>query len=363
MRYEEFILNEKKDLGKETPLQESGHAIAFGVRQIKKRKINSNDLLNEDMFIRSYSESVEIDVDPDKVYQFLKDNKFWVYSIVKVTNTLFDSEFTRGYSYMFSRNRNFMTRIYNEFNKLKKLEGISLHPDKWNPADIWGVKKPYNLPSFNSLTELNGWIYNEVIKKRILPISLKKVRSKNVRISLEGPEDKPEFIKYKRIRKSPNVFPTGIIVDTKKGKFGINFRSFSISKAQDITGEIIEIGGAARHGKVPKKVLSSIIRKYNIPQMTKTRIKSLSAKQLIECVLQLWQDCGHIYDKDKRYKDWNKRKNNIQNWEGYWMSIIHALEIGAFLESNKGNASDIINEMFYAAASKSKNSSHFIKIY
>ena len=87
----------------------------------------------------------------------------------------------------------------------------------------------------------------------------------------------------------------------------------------------------------------------------------MSEDQLKQNVANLWGQCGYkvsVKDIERDYK-----KLVIQNWIGYWSSIINALELGAYLNSNKGKASIIINELFYSAKSLTVYSSDRVKIY
>ena len=53
----------------------------------------------------------------------------------------------------------------------------------------------------------------------------------------------------------------------------------------------------------------------------------------------------------------------MQDEVGYWQSIIHALELGAFLNTHKGVAQDIVHNFYIGASSAGGLSSEFIKVY
>ncbi len=348
-----------------TSLQEAGHAIAFGLRQLKNSDITSDDLLNKDLFYKSYRRYADIDSSPEEVYNFLLNNSGWIRSIVTATNALYKSGVMKKNSYVIYRGTAFMNGIYNEFNRLKRLSSIfevkKMNNDKWNPGDVWASVDPV-IPSFNDIIELNRWVADGIKRGYVIPISLKKV-GKKARVVIERYEKNPELVGYRKIKSPKEVFSTGINIITTKKPYAINFRSFRISKKMPITGELIEIGGSARHGKVSRQDLIKIISKYNIPQMNRKRISDLSEDQLKQNVVNLWGQCGYKYNEMRVEKDWKKRKNNIQDWIGYWSSIINSLEIGAYLNTHKSQANIIVNTLYYSAKSLTKFSSDRVKVY
>jgi len=91
-------------------------------------------------------------------------------------------------NYTFYRGVSFMNIIYNEFNKLKKRDNISLANDKWNPSDIWASSKT-SIPSFDSLIELNQYISKSLKSGAVVGISLKKSTSSPV-VEWYGPDEK-----------------------------------------------------------------------------------------------------------------------------------------------------------------------------
>lgn len=360
-RFEDFI--NEMSATERTSLQEGGHAIGFGIRQIKGSDINTEDLLNEDLFYKSYRRYADIDKSPEEVIQFLKDYPTWVKSIATAANALYSSGIMKKSPYVIYRGTFFMNSIYDQFNRLKKLSLIpevkKLNNDKWNPGDVWASADPI-VPNFNDLVEFNKWIADGITTGYVIPISLKKV-GKKARVVIERFEKNPELVGFDKIKKPDKVFATGINIKTTKKGYFINFRSFRISHRALITGELIEAGGSARHGKIGSPDLRKILNKYNIPQTSKERIGKLSDDQLKQNVVNLWQQCGYRFSSSKIEFDYKKLV--MQDRIGYWMSIINSLEIGAYLNTHKSHANDIVNFLYYSAKSLTQFSSDRVKVY
>jgi len=363
MRLNKYLINESD----RTSLQEGLHCVAFGISQVlRKKKITLDNLQNPDLFHQSYQNFCKVNVSNDELWNFSESEESWRKSVVSSLNTLRSTNWLKGYKYKFYRGVSLMNEIYAQYDKLKKAEGIKLSNDKWNPSDIW-ASIVTTIPNFNNIIELNAFISDKLRIRSLVGISLKKV-GKNPKVVLQGPSEKPEILGYKIIKKPKEMFPTGMVIQTSKGDLMINFRSFRISQQADITGELIQKGGSARHGKVPSSVKKEMIEKYKIPQMPKQRIKNLiennNVEELIRMVVNLWKQCGYDFPENKIKSDWKiRQEKGIQDDVGYWQSILHSLELGAFLNTHKSVANDIVYNFYIGAASISDISSEFIKVY
>jgi len=349
-----------------TKLQEGAHCVAYGIVQMKG-KITEDDLLDNDLFTKSYNKFCKVDSPDSELFTFLTDDvvmkgmKNYVASIVTSANLCKKSGYLKNNNYTFHRGSPFMNSIYQQAQILLKQENVKMGGDKWNPSDIWATTIS-SIPKFDNIIEYNEWISKNFESGKLVGVSLKKI-SGSGKVSLSSSSVKHEPMKYNNIKKPSIILPTGITVLASKPGIGINFRSFRISKQADITGEIVIAGGGARHGKVPSAVLHRIIKEFNIPQLAKSRIGSSSDTQLIRSVQNLWKQCGYNFSDKNMENAWEKRKGQIQDRIGYWQSIIHSLEIGAYMNTNKGKADDIINDFFIGGSSASELSSTFIKVY
>ena len=364
MRLNRYLITEASD---RTALQEGLHCIGFGIGQvIRKKTITMEDLQNAELFHEAYQKFCNIDVSDDLLWNFNTNEEGWRKSVVSAVNTVRVSDWLKGYKYKFYRGTALMNQIYEQYNKLKKAEEIKLANDKWNPSDIW-ASIISTIPDHGNISELNKFISDKLKIRSLVGISLKKV-GKSPKVVWQGPSEKPEIIGYKIIKKPKEIFPTGMVIQTDKGPIMINFRSFRISQQADITGEIIQKGGSARHGKVPSSVKRDMLNQYRIPQMPKSKIKNLVGQEaigeLIGMAVELWKQCGYNFPPAKIEKDWKVRlTKGIQDDVGYWQSILHALELGAFLNTHKSVADDIVHNFYIGASSASKISSEFIKVY
>lgn len=343
-----------------TKLQENLHAVAYAMRQMKKKDITFDDLFDVDLFGKAYYKYCNLDMNDAELFTFIGSTS-WADSIIESANAAKKSGYLPKNNYVFHRGTAFMNSLYQQASILLKQEGVRMGGDKWNPSDIWATTIKV-IPDFDDLTSYNEWISKMLKNGVLVGISLKKIAGK-AKVSVQSPNNKPEVIGYKSISTPRDLLPTGMKIVTTKPKTMINFRSFQISKQADIVGEIIVAGGGARHGKVPKALFRSIAQKHNIPQMDKSRIEGASDTQLIRMVQNLWKQAGHKATDSQMEKAWQKRKSAIQDRTGYWQSVIHALELAAYLNNNKGKANKIVGKFFTGGSSISEWSSEYIKVY
>lgn len=345
-----------------TRYQESLHCVGFALRQMKGSAITFDDMIDSDKFGKAYQKYCNVDVNDVELYDFLGETS-WAESVIEAVNAVAATKWLKK-KYVFHRNSAFMNSIYNQFNKLKTAHDIKLGNDKWNPSDIWASTID-SIPVFDDLAQYNEWISKQLKSGVLVGISLKKVKGK-AKVEWQGPTDEVSSVGFKGVQKPSGrvgMFTTGVQLLTDKPGISINFRSFRISKQADITGEIIMKGGGARHGKVPASVKNKMIKDHNIPQMSKKRISDASDSQLKSWVQNLWKQCGHNFSDSQVEKDWESRKNQIQDRVGFWQSLIHGLELAAFMNTHKGKADQIMNEFYVGAKSTGGWSSEFIKVY
>ena len=98
----------------------------------------------------------------------------------------------------FHRDDRVMKTIYSRKNTAFKNNGFKpLTDDKWNPGDIWAVKKGFDVSSFSvdTVESYNDDILDAYLGKRCVAISLKKVKKacKGTEMNVERPPETDDF--------------------------------------------------------------------------------------------------------------------------------------------------------------------------
>ena len=110
-------------------------AIAFG----KGKMISNNDVTMKT--IGKYSDLFGIDGDVNDILNNLPDA--WIKSSVTGANALYN-RFAKSGKYTFHRGDGVVDRINSAFKRVKAIENVRMDINKWNPSDIWMVKKGYD---------------------------------------------------------------------------------------------------------------------------------------------------------------------------------------------------------------------------
>jgi hypothetical protein len=154
----------------------------------------------------------------------------WFHSVIVTANEIFrDVPDNASQKFTFYRGGKLVGQIYSEFAKFRKESGIA-GDDKWNPADIWMVKKSFNFKDgWKTLAEYNNYIFNEFAKTNLIGISLKKV-PKGPAHGVIYNNGKPPLAEFTRFRAGTNMEDSKdvYIEFTSLGKAGeIQLRNFS----------------------------------------------------------------------------------------------------------------------------------------
>jgi len=156
----------------------------------------------------------------------------WFRSVVLTANLIFSEVpgAASGKNFKFYRGGSLVDSIYSNWRKFKSGSGIT-GDDKWNPADIWMIKKGFKLrKDFDTLTEYNRYVYDEFAYTNMIGISLKKIGPKETPHSKFFNNGKPLVAEFTGIKLGQNMTDSKDIYlqYTSEGKDGeVQLRNFS----------------------------------------------------------------------------------------------------------------------------------------
>ena len=353
---------EKKQSGagaETTALAESLQAYACATRQFLGK-----DLTDVSQITSKTIEDADCDRTLAKCMAGLDEQ--WFYSVIKTANKIIAEVpgANKGQKYKFYRGGDFVNSIYDEWRRFKKGSGIT-GDDKWNPADIWMVKKTHKHEyGFPGLKEYNLYMYNLFAKTECIGISLKKLEKNGEPHSKIFNAGKPITAQYTGIKLGENMLDSKdiYIQYTSENKAGeVQLRNFSSRPVPSSwQGEIK--GKAAAGGKIGGGIIfegaadigiraTDLVQPGRTPIMKPTAtdfkefataFKNLSgSKMSVEDLITLAK-AGHRKDKT------------------WWMSkYIGVMLVDTVLKKNKMN--ELCSYIFQYASSATKNSCIFIK--
>jgi hypothetical protein len=342
-----------------TALAESLQAYACATRQ---------HLGNPLIDVSQITSKTIIDADCDRTLKQCIDglDEQWFYTVIKTANAIFETvpKAKIGKNYKFYRGGKFVDSIYDEWRRFKKGSGIT-GDDKWNPADIWMVKKTYtHKTGFSSLKDYNLHMYNAFANVELVGISLKKLgkgddahskifnsgkpltaRFTGVKLGLVMTDSKDIYIKYNS--------------EDKDGE--VQFRNFS---SRPVTsswqGEIK--GKAAAGGKIGGGIIFEGaefvgVPKHQLVYPPKTPIERPSDKDFKEFATAFKKLSG---SKEKVENLIIQAKAGHRQDKTWWMSkYIGVMLVDAVMKADK--LDEFCAYIFQYASSATENSCIFIK--
>ncbi len=288
----------------------------------------------------------------------------WYHSVIVTANAIFKTIRPSG-KYIFYRGGNLVGQIYKEFSKFRKESGLT-GDDKWNPADIWMVKKGFKLQSdWPTLRDYNRYIFDEFARKNLIGISLKKVPKGDAHSKIFN-DGKPLIAKWNGYKLGGNMLDSKDIYlkYVSEGKEGeIQLRNFS---SRPVTsswqGEIkgkTAAGGKIGGGIVMEAALQSgIIRvKLMIPSAFQSQIAKPSEQTFKQFATMFKSLSGSRDSIDNLVKQAKIGQKQDQTW---WMSKFLGVHyVYTILKEKREN--EVVKWLFEYGSSATKNSSIFIK--
>ena len=342
-----------------TALAESMQAYACATRQFLGK-----DLIDISQVTEKTIGDADCDRTLKKCFDGLDEN--WFRSIVLTANLLFQEVpgATTGKTFKFYRGGKFVDSIYYEWRRMKEGSGIT-GDDKWNPADIWMVKKGFVLETgWPTLTDYNRYIYDQFAYTNLIGISLKKIGPKDDPHSKIFNNNKPLVAEYTGIKLGMNMTDSKdiYIKYTSEGKEGeVQLRNFSSRPVPSSwQGEIK--GKAAAGGKIGGGVIFGGAVEVGVPKGKLTLPNQTPINNPTEADFKTFSNA---------FKELSGSKEKIENLilqaksghrqdKTWWMSkYIGVMLVYTIIKEKK--ADDLCKFIYEYASSATKNSSIFIK--
>lgn len=308
------------------------------------------------------------DADCDRTLKQCMDglDEQWFYSVIQTANAIFEDvpKAKIGKKYKFYRGGKFVDSIYDEWRRHKKGSGIT-GDDKWNPADIWMVKKDYtHKVNFPSLKDYNEYMYNAFANVELIGISLKKLGKNEKAHSKIFNAGKPITARFTGVKLGP------VMTDSKdiyiqyesEGKTGeVQFRNFSSRPVPSSwQGEIK--GKAAAGGKIGGGVIFEGaefvgVSKQQLISPSKTPIEKPKDSDFKEFATAFKNLSGSKEKVDTLIINAKAGHRQDKTW---WMSkYIGVMLVDRVIKS--GKMDELCAYIFQYASSATKNSCVFIK--
>ena len=342
-----------------TALNESLQAYACATRQFL-----GTDLVDVSQITEKTIKDAICDRTLSACLKGLNDNYY--HSVIVTANAIFrDIPGAKTKGFIFHRGGAFVNKIYKTFSQWRKESGLT-QDDKWNPADIWMVKKGFTFKEdWPSLQDYNLYIYNEFAKSSLIGISLKLVPKgfPTPKIYNDG---KPVTAKFTGFKLGMNMFDSKDIYiqltsENKQGEIQLrNFSSRPVPSSWQ--GEIkgkTAAGGKIGGGNVIQAALESGVPRTNImiPNQFGSQIQKPNDQTFKKFATMFKELSGSKESIDKLVSQAKSGHRKDKTW---WMSKY--LGVAFCYGIKKAKKEDAVTKwLFGYGSSATKNSSIFIK--
>ena len=336
-------------------------AVAFGLgKNITQRDITKTN-------IEKYKKKFDIDSTVDEILDDLPE--IWMNSSILGANKLFDKFFKVNGKFTFHKgSKNAGSKIVGKINELfqkfKKDEGLSLNINKWNPADFWLVSSEFDIKILEEEKTMEGFnqqVQKQLLNNKLIGISLKQMGGKAT-LTINNVERNKKFDKKYNGYTYSTKSIDGYINLTGNSK--LQFRATQGPKS--LTGWQGEIqGGLAAGGKISLGPFNMLLKAHGlkqIPTNTAKRVKDEPMVVLNEIRVGL-KKYGKM--KDVEIEKFVSTSKIVTDQFLYSKLLVTQL-IDVFektLKNKKKLRDQLAEDMFLYAASLSKYSSAFYKLF
>jgi hypothetical protein len=342
-----------------TALAESLQAYACATRQFLGKPL---------MDVSQITSKTIGDADCDRTLKQSLDglDEQWFYTVIKTANKIFEDvpNAKTGKQYKFYRGGTVVDSIYEAWRRHKQGSGIT-GDDKWNPADIWMIKKTHEHKyDFPSLQKYNEYMYDLFANVECIGISLKKLGKGDEPKSKIFNAGKPITAEYTGVKLGETMTDSkDIYIQYKsEGKDGeVQLRNFS---SRPVTsswqGEIkgkAAAGGKIGGGVIFEGALSVGVPKTKLVMPNKTPIEKPTDKDFKEFATAFKSLSGTKKKVEELIIEAKAGHRRDKTW---WMSkYIGVMLVNTVIQEKKIN--DLSSYIFQYASSATKNSCVFIK--
>jgi hypothetical protein len=330
--------------------------------------IQSEEFFTNNDIIKNAYKKVFVDASIDEVLSVSDD---WAHSSYESAILLIKNGYVNR-SMTFHRGDKVMNEIYAKKTIAFKNSGFSaLKDDKWNPGDIWAVAKDFNVKKelgTDSVKTLNLDILEHFVNKRLVGISLKKVKkkAKHVEMNVERPPDVDDHrvkqILLQGASRGDFWSTKGGTIIYDAGSLLLKDNSAGGSVKAELKGKTARGGGAG--WGILIDAAKQVFGKSPVSDKFKADIFGTAkkiAKGDMKSIEKFWKMYNHFYSNDT-YENFLVE---LTKKDQFWISAKYGvISICYMVSLNTGPKSNrFITKIVNYAGSKAEDSSAYIKVY
>lgn len=341
-----------------TKLSESSQCMYAALAWHLGRKLTTADVTSENFYNPSVKGKTITDEKYEKMVGELPDD--WIKSCIAGANKLY--EMYRSGDYTFHRGSSMVNQIEGHFKRIKKLEGFRMDLNKWSPADIYLVRKDFDIACISNektILGLNACMERELKSGKLIGVSLKKITGGSAQLKAMNQKGSAPVIKYDGYDLSPDSMDGYLKVKVGASAAKIQFRSFGGETS--LTGWQGEVKGAsANQGKISYGPINLILKNHGLTQIAANAAADAKknddnvAKKISQGMINLGAWKGKVNDHIQ------KVKSQSNKWRYSKLQVVQLIAIVNGLSGDKKN--QVMEDLFLYASSQSQYSAPYMKM-
>ena len=305
-------------------------------------------------------------VDEEDNNMISQTDDLWLKHYERCAEFLIKNYFKTG-KYVFHRGSDFVNAINAKFSELnKQMEIPFANINKWSPADIWVVKEGFELPyaKIKTLDEFNRVLLNELKKKNIYGISLKKTLNTAHKTNFNMGEKRPPmlFNGYRIVAPKGNIMSSKDVYVYAKGEDDISMQIRSFDDLSGYQGELI--GTVAKYGKIAHGPMNMVLKDLKLEaipnQQDVIRRAKAKDKKLIKELYQTFEKYGEPGMSESQFV--TTALSSATKADYIYSKYLGVKIIDILMKTTKQKRNDFVQGAVGYALSNTKHSAPFIKI-
>ena len=317
--------------------------------------------------IKNYSKVKSLyDVDETDKNMISQTDELWLAHYERCAEFLVNGLFKQG-EWIFHRGSDLVNIINKKFSEVNKKMDIPFsNINKWSPADIWVIKKGFQLDLSKVLTldDLNRVLLNELKNRNLIGVSLKKTVGTIHQTNYNVGEKRPPmlFDGYRVAAEGKGIFGSKDVYVYAKGEDDINMQVRSFDDLSGYQGELI--GEKAKYGKIAHGPINMVLKDIGLQQLPPQPTIVSKARQKDKIM------STELYNTFKKYDDPGVTLQqfltivNSSETKPDWLfsKYLGVKLIDILMSTTRAKRDEFCQGALGYALSNSKNSAPFIKV-
>jgi hypothetical protein len=307
-------------------------------------------------------------VDESDKNMISQTDETWLKHYERCAKFLVDGLFKNN-DYIFHRGSDLVDMINKKFAELnKKMEVPFANINKWSPADIWVIKKGFELDisECQTIDCLNRDLLNALKDRNLIGISLKKTVNTIHQTNYNVGEKRAPMVwngfRVKAEKKDSNILSSKDVYVYGKGEDEIEMQLRSFAELSGWQGELI--GSVAKYGKIAYGPINLILKDLGLSELPNQQsIIALARSKDEKLIKELYKTFSKYAEPGMSEQSFMSAcQSKETSSDKIYSKYLGVNLIDILMSTTEKNRNSFVQGALGYALSNTKNSAPFIKV-